>query len=186
MRSAGYALAGRILALSSAPDDKTSNREKPPSGAPAMKHIIIRAAVLAATLAACGHTAPAAAPVATPAASATLTCKQQADAWKTTNASALKAFQAALTPFATGTVTSAQAAALAATAQAAENMPPPACADPKGYYGQALAQLVTAGDAAGGGGALSELGALTPMESALADLSQLEAELTRTIGSGQV
>ncbi len=89
----------------------------------------------------------------------------------------LRRFKKAIIPFGTGAVTSAQARALSADAQAAEDVPPPACADPKAYYTQALAELVTAGDAASRGGALSELGAVTPMENALTALSELTAEL---------
>jgi hypothetical protein len=64
--------------------------------------------------------------------------------------------------------------------------PLPACADPKGYYTQALANLATAGQTASGGGALSELGALTPMENALTALNELKAELEQAIGSGKL
>jgi hypothetical protein len=89
-------------------------------------------------------------------------------------------------PFEAGSVTSAQAARLSASAQAAEDVPPPACADPKGLYGEALAQLVTAGSAASGGGSLAELGAVTPLVNALTDLSELQSELLRTLGSGKI
>jgi hypothetical protein len=106
-----------------------------------------------------------------------LTCKQQSDQWKIRNMAVLRRFKKAIIPFGTGAVTSAQARALSADAQAAEDVPPPACADPKAYYTQALAELVTAGDAASRGGALSELGAVTPMENALTALSELTAEL---------
>jgi hypothetical protein len=159
---------------------------------PGMKLLTLAAAAAAAlALTACGQAA-ASAPAPTTAAAAARpapapqTCKQKADAWKAANAQALASFKAALAPFSSGTVTSAQAHALSATAQAAEDVPPPACADPKGYYGQALAQLVTAGSAAEGGGVLSELGALTPMENAEADISQLDAELTGTIGESKL
>jgi hypothetical protein len=46
--------------------------------------------------------------------------------------------------------------------------------------------MVTAGDAASGGGVLSELGARTPMENALTALSELTAELHQTIRSGTI
>jgi hypothetical protein len=150
-----------------------------------MKPLTLAAAILAAlSLAACGGQSAPVAPAAATAPAAT--CKQQSDAWRTANKSVLNRFKASVRPFAGGTVTSAQAHALSAGAQAAENAPPPACADPKGLYGQALAQLVTAGSAAGGGGSLSELGALAPMETAETDLSQLTAELYQTIGSGKL
>lgn len=144
------------------------------------------------TLAACGQAAPSSttppatrAPT-TAAAAAPLTCKQKSDQWRQANLRTLRRFKAAVAPFATGTVTSAQARRLSAAAQAAENVPPPACADPKGYYGQAMANLVTAGDAAAGGGALSELGALGPMENADTALNELGAELRQTIGSSRL
>jgi len=161
---------------------------------PGMKPRTLAAAIaVALSLAACGHATapPSAAATPTPAVAAThadvpLTCKQQADRWKHRNIAVLRRFKAALGPFTTGTVTSAQAHTLARTAQAAEDVPPPACADPKGYYGRALAELVTAGTAAGGGGSLAELGALVPMENALTALSQLSTELLRTIGGSKL
>ena len=52
-------------------------------------------------------------------------------------------------------------------------------------YGVALANLVTAGDAAQGGGALSELGAMGPLENAFTALNELQAELTQTIRVGE-
>lgn len=158
---------------------------------PGMKPLTLAAAAAALlALAACGQAAAPAAPAASPTAAAAAapspSCAQQAAAWKTANAAPVARFKAALVPFTTGTVTSAQAQALSATAQAIEATPPPGCADPKGYYGQALAQLVTAGDAASGGGGLAELGALAPFQNADADLSQLSAELTQTIGSPKI
>lgn len=155
---------------------------------PGMKPLTLAAAAAAAlALTACGQAAAPAPAPSTAAAAArpapSPSCAQQSATWKTTNAAPIASFKAALGPFTSGTVTSGQARALSAAAQAIENTPPPACADPKGYYGQALAQLVTAGSAASGGGALSELGALAPFENASTDLSQLSAELTQTIGS---
>lgn len=124
---------------------------------------------------------PAATAAATP-----LTCSQQSAAWKAANLATLKRFADAITPFSAGTVTSAQAARLTATAKAAADVPPPPCADPKGYYAAAMASLETAGDAASGGGVLDELGAMTPMENALTALNELETELRQTIGSGKL
>ncbi len=63
------------------------------------------------------------------------------------------------------------------------NAPVPACADPKGYYGQTMSNLVIAGTAASRGEALSELGALTPMENASTLLTELAVELKQAIGS---
>lgn len=123
----------------------------------------------------------------TAAATAAQTCKQQAAQWKTSNAAHIASFKAALTPFSTGgTVTSAQAKALSSSAQALQDSPIPACSDPKGYYSTAMANLVTAGAAASGGGALSELGALAPMENASTALTELSGELTQTIGSSKL
>lgn len=150
------------------------------------------AAIAAIALTACGSSAPAAPPAATHSAAAAAaapapTCKQQSDAWKTANATTLASFKAALVPFTgRGAVTAAQATALSTAAQAAGNAPPPSCADPKGYYQQAMAQLVTAGTAASGGGALSELGALTPMENAESDITLLDGELLKTIGASKL
>ena len=152
--------------------------------------ITISAALV--SLAACGQSAAApSAMTGSPAADAThaaapLTCKQQSDRWKARNKVILRKFKNAVVPFSKGTVTSAEAHALSADAQAAEDVPPPACADPKGYYTQALADMVTAGDAASGGGMLSEVGAMTPMENALTALSELTAELHQTIKSGTI
>jgi hypothetical protein len=149
-------------------------------------------AVLA--LAGCGtaHALPPGQPPATRAAvspSATavaLTCKQQGTQWKAANKSAIREFKDTLTPFTKGTVSSAQAKALSSAARAMLDAPLPACADPKGYYGQAMANLVTAGAAASGGGALSELGALAPMENASTLLTELSAELRQTTGSAKI
>jgi hypothetical protein len=156
-----------------------------------MRPLTLAAAIAAViALAGCGQSAaaPAAAP-ASPAAThaaVPLTCKQKSDQWKHANHGELRRFKAAVSAFSSGTVTSAQAHALSVTAQLTEDNPPPACADPKGYFGRALAELVTAGSATGGGGALSELGALTPMENAETSLSQLSAELHRTIHSSKL
>jgi hypothetical protein len=65
-------------------------------------------------------------------------------------------------------------------------VPLPSCADPKGYYAQAMANLSTAGAAASGGGALAELGAMAPMENALTSMTELSAEMRQTIGSGKI
>ena len=156
-----------------------------------MRPVKLLAAIAAViALAGCGQSV--AAPVAAPTSPAVthaavpLTCKQKSDQWKHANHGELHRFKTAVSAFSSGTVTSAEAHALSKTAQIAENNPPPACADPKGYFGRALAELVTAGSAAGGGGALSELGALTPMENAETSLSQLSAELHRTIHSSKL
>lgn len=160
-----------------------------------MKPLMLAAALAAAaTLSACGTAASTGAtttPAARPAAAVThqaapLTCKQRSDAWKKASHPRLTRFKRALTPFTAGTVTSRQAHRLTRAARAALDAPPPGCADPKGYYQQALAQIETAASAAEGGGALSELGALTPLESANTDLELLGAELHRTIGSGKL
>jgi hypothetical protein len=151
------------------------------------------AAITAAVLAGCSAAStPAGTSASSPAATASaspsatvvaLTCKQQSDQWKATNKKVLTRMEHAVAPYASGSVTSAQAHQLSADAQAAENVPPPACVDPKGLFGQALAELVTTGAASGGGGSVSELGAMAPLEGALTDLSQLESELLQTIGS---
>jgi hypothetical protein len=64
--------------------------------------------------------------------------------------------------------------------------PLPTCADPHGYYTQVMANLATAGLAASGGGTLSELGALTPMENAATALTELQSEMLQTVGSGKL
>lgn len=115
-----------------------------------------------------------------------LTCKQQGARWKADNRRTIREFNAALVPFQSGSVTSAQAQALTEASQAMLAAALPACADPKGYYTQAMANLATAGQAASGGGALSEMGALTPMENALTALNELSAELKHTIGSNKI
>jgi hypothetical protein len=148
------------------------------------------AAVAAVAVGGCGASPapsagqPAAATVSAPAASpsASPTCKQQADAWKAANAGLIKRFERALTPFSSGSVTSTQAHKLAATAKAMDAAAVPACTDPRGYYTQAMANLETAGQAAEGGGALAELGAMTPMENALTALNEFQAELEHNAG----
>jgi hypothetical protein len=115
-----------------------------------------------------------------------LTCKQQGARWKADNRRTIREFEAALVPFQSGSVTSAQAQALTKASQAMLAAALPACADPKGYYTQAMANLATAGQAASNGGTLSELGALTPMENALTSLNELSAELKQTIGSSKI
>jgi len=152
----------------------------------------VAAAVLA--LAACGSHAsatppaasPSARPVATTAAAIALTCKQQGAQWKAEHRRTILNFKDALVPFESESVTSAQANALTAASQAMLAAPLPACADPKGYYAQAMANLATAGQAASGGGTLSELGALTPMENALTALNEMSAELMQTIGTSKL
>jgi hypothetical protein len=154
------------------------------------------AAVVAAVLAlaACGGhasaTPPAASPslrpAATTATAAALSCKQQGAQWKAEHRRTIRKFKDALVPFQSGSVTSAQAQALTAASQAMLAAPLPACADPKGYYSQALANLATAGQAASGSGMLSEVGALTPMENALTALNELSAEIKQTIGSSKI
>ena len=158
-----------------------------------MKIRVLIPALAVLALAGCAHAAaptalaPAASPSATPAATAaTLTCKQQGAQWKATNKATTAAFKAALIPFTKGVVTSAQAKALSSSAQAMIAVPLPSCADPKGYYTTALANLSTAGQAAEGGGALAELGALAPLENALTALTELSAEMKQTIGSGKI
>ena len=158
-----------------------------------MRPTMMAAAVAVLALAGCGtaaHSAAAGPPpqaaaspspqvaAATPAA----TCKQQAAQWKAANKATIRKFKNSLTPFASGTVTSAQARALSSAAQAMVAAPLPQCADPKGYYGQAMANLVTAGTAASGGGLLSEVGALGPMENAETLLTELSAELRQSTG----
>lgn len=152
----------------------------------------VAAAVLA--LAACGgHTSaappaasPSPSPAATTATAVALTCKQQGAQWKAGHGAVIRRFERSLTPFQSGSVTSAQAHALTTAAQAMLSAPLPACADPKGYYAQAMANLATAGQAASGGGLLSEVGALTPMENALTALNELSAEMVQTIGSSKI
>lgn len=160
-----------------------------------MKSLLLAAVAAAVvTLAACGgqsSTAPPAAspspsPAATTATATALTCKQQGARWKAQHRPVIRRFKRSLTPFQAGSVTSAQANALTSASQAMLVASLPACADPKGYYTQALANLATAGQAASGGGALSELGAMTPMENALTALNELSAELKQTIGSGKI
>jgi hypothetical protein len=161
-----------------------------------MKSFAVAAAVAAVlALAGCGAHAAAAPPApsatatATPSPSPTvaaLTCKQQGAQWKAANQARIRRFKRALVPFESGTVTTVQAHALSSTAQAMTNNPLPVCADPKGYYTQAMANLATAGAAASGGGALSELGALGPMENALTSLTELSAEMKQTIGTGKL
>jgi hypothetical protein len=161
-----------------------------------MRSLTLAAIVAVLALAACGGHAAAAPPAASPSASpspsattataAALTCKQQGAQWKAQHRPVIRRFKRSLTPFQSGSVTSAQANALTSASQAMLAAPLPACADPKGYYTQALANLATAGQAASGGGALSELGALTPMENALTALNELSAELKQTIGSGKI
>jgi hypothetical protein len=159
--------------------------------------LLMLAAVAASvlTLAACGGQSSAAPPAASPSTSssatpaatvAALTCKQQGVRWKAEHRVVIRRFKRSLTPFESGSVTSAQAEALTKASQAMLAAPLPACADPKGYYTQALANLATAGQTASGGGALSELGALTPMENALTALNELKAELEQAIGSGKL
>ena len=158
-----------------------------------------RRALLACGLAAAAITgcssAPAAITPATPQATASashgpsaapLSCKQQGDAWKKDHGGLISRFQKTLTPFSSGTVTSAQARALATTAREMADAALPACADPKGYYTQAMAALTTAGEAASGGGALDELGAIAPLENALTALNELQAEMVQTIGSSRL
>lgn len=125
-------------------------------------------------------------PAATTATAVALTCKQQGARWKADHRRTISEFKAALVPFQNGSVTSAQAQALTEASQAMLAAALPACADPKGYYAQAMANLATAGQAASGGGTLSELGALTPMENALTSLNELSAELKQTIGSSKI
>ena len=153
------------------------------------------AAVVAAllALAACGDHASATPTAASPSprpaattATAALTCKQQGTQWKAEHRRTIRKFKDALVPFQSGSVTSAQAQALTAASQAMLASPLPECADPKGYYTQAMANLVTAGTAASGGGGLSELGALGPMENALTSLTELSAEMRQTVGSGKL
>lgn len=152
----------------------------------------VAAAVL--SLAACGGyasaTPPAASlsprPAATTATAAALTCKQQGAQWKAEHRRTIGKFKDALVPFQSGSVTSAQAHALTAASQAMLAVPLPACADPKGYYTQVMANLATAGQAASGGGMLSEVGALTPMENALTALNELSAEIRQTIGTSKI
>lgn len=159
-----------------------------------MKSLTVAAvAAVVLALAACGGHASATPPAASlsprPAASsatAALTCKQQGAQWKAEHRRTIRKFEDALVPFQGGSVTSAQAHALTAAAQAMLAAPLPACADPKGYYTQVMANLATAGQAASGGGMLSELGALTPMENALTALNELSAEITQTIGSSKI
>jgi hypothetical protein len=158
-----------------------------------MKSLTLAAvAVAVLALAACGGHAsalpPAASPSASPAATtaAALPCKQQGTRWKAEHHRTIREFNAALVPFQSGSVTSAQAQALTEASQAMLAAALPACADPKGYYTQAMANLATAGQAASGGGTLSELGALTPMENALTALNELSAELKQTIGSSKL
>lgn len=149
------------------------------------------AAVLA--LAACGHASapppaasPSQRPAATTATAAALTCTQQGARWKAAHDRTIRRFKDALVPFQSGSVTSAQAQALTAASQAMLAAALPACADPKGYYTQAMANLATAGQAASGGGTLSEVGALTPMENALTALNEMSAELRQTIDTSKI
>jgi len=125
-------------------------------------------------------------PAATTAPAVALTCKQQGARWKADSRRTIGEFEAALVPFQSGSVTSAQAQALTEASQAMLAAALPACADPKGYYAQAMANLATAGQAASSGGTLSELGALTPMENALTALNELSAELNHTIESSKI
>jgi hypothetical protein len=161
-----------------------------------ISHVSLSAVAAALAISACGASAPAARTAAThgatvtpttaPSPTPTLTCKQQGDQWKTDHAALIRRFERALTPFSNGTVTSAQARDLARTAQEMTDTPLPACADPKGYYTQAMANLSTAGTAAEGGGMLSELGAITPLENADTAIHELEAEMMETMGSSKL
>jgi len=159
-----------------------------------MKSLTLAAVVAARlALAACGGhasaTPPAASPSLHPAATATavaLTCKQQGAQWKAEHRRTIRKFEHVLVPFQSGSVTSAQADALTVASQAMLAAPLPACADPKGYYMQVMANMATAGQAASGGGTLSELGALTPMENALTASNELGAEMEQTIGSSKI
>jgi hypothetical protein len=125
-------------------------------------------------------------PAATAATAVALTCKQQGARWKADNRRTIREFEATLVPFQGGSVTGAQAQMLTEASQAMLAAALPACADPKGYYPQAMANLATASQAASGGGTLSELGALTPMENALTALNELSAKLKQTIGSSKI
>jgi hypothetical protein len=153
---------------------------------------LVVVAVAGLALAACGghasvtsSAAPSAPRLATTT-TAPLTCKQQGAQWKTEHRRTIRTFKDALVPFQSGSVTSAQAHALTAASQAMLVAPLPACADPKGYYTQVMANLATTGQAASGGGTLSEVGALAPMEDALTALNELRAEMKQTIGSGKI
>jgi hypothetical protein len=64
--------------------------------------------------------------------------------------------------------------------------PLPTCADPYGYYTQVTVNLATAGLAASGGGTLSELGALNPLENAATASTELQSERLQTVGSGKL
>jgi hypothetical protein len=131
---------------------------------------------------------PVSAASATPVASVvkTVPCKVRMSAWIKATANVQAADKRALAPFSSPSamVTNAEGAELATASQAAENAPPPRCADPKGYYGAALAELTTAGSSASSGGGI--LAAVTPMENAETDLSMLDAELVSTVGSSKL
>lgn len=150
----------------------------------------LAALVAAFLLAACGsHTAGGTTPATHPAtpAAVPLSCKQQADAWKTVNATLISQFKNALDTFSAagtnGSLAAAQGRTLATTATAMGNHPVPACADPRGYYAQMTANLVTAGNDVAMGG-LAEASALTPMENAETAVNELASEMQQETGSG--
>jgi hypothetical protein len=115
-----------------------------------------------------------------------LTCKQQSDTWKASHKSLFARFQRALKPYSADSVTSSDADALTRVSKDLAAVPPPSCADPKGYWATIFANLETAGQASSGGGMLSELGAMTPLENALTSINEMSAELERTIGSSKL
>lgn len=148
-----------------------------------MRLTLIPAALAAVALAGCASAAPGASAVAT---TVPASCAASYAAWKTGTAAANRQFSAAMTAFSDAAgkdaITAAQARALIRTSKAAEKTPPPACADPAGYWGVMMANLITAGTAAEGGGPGAALGAITPMQNAVTAVTELQAELSRTAG----
>ena len=145
-------------------------------------------------MAGCGTTGNSSAPAtASPSVAAAPSCRQQYETWKHGPAKAplgkLKSTLGSVQSQADaedfpGITSALKRAGAAAHALAA--LPPPGCADPKGYYGKMLARIKASGDnarsASGLGGILL---ALAPLKSVPGIEKKLGRELDRTIGKGR-
>jgi hypothetical protein len=107
-------------------------------------------------------------------------CEQQGKQWAKDNQKLLKQFGDSVQNFTSGSTTKAEAHKLISVAQQAQNAPLPSCADPKGYWTKAMAQVVKAGNKAGNGGIAGEAAALGPLQIALSDINKLKTELRKT------
>jgi hypothetical protein len=155
---------------------------------PTVRWTALPIALLAVILAGCAAHQTATGPAAKPP-----SCRQQYETWKHGAVAAeLAKLKSALTELSAqgdaedlpGTLTALKKAGTAAAAMKAD--PPPACADPAGYYGKMLARVKAAGDnARSASGLTGIILATAPLKSVPGIEAKLNTELDKTVGKNR-